>query len=82
MAATIRSTTASGVGPGQGSLVYESARAVDEYLQFHYAKEEDLLPFTCGPHEALRFPARLAALCEKHAPPTGSGSRYEYSDVI
>lgn len=68
----VRSTTASGVGPGQGSLVYESARAVDEYVQFHFADPDELLPFPCGPREALQFPARLAELCDKYAPKTSS----------
>lgn len=70
--AEVRSTTASGVGPGQGSLVYESARAVDEYVQFHFADPKDLLPFACGPHDALQFPARLAKLCDDYAPKTSS----------
>ena len=64
----MRSTTASGVGPGQGSLVYESSRAVDEYLQFHFADPKELLPFECGPVDALNFPARLAKLCDEWAP--------------
>jgi len=35
----VRSTTSSGVGePGGGSSVYESSKAVDEYLLFHYGK--------------------------------------------
>eukprot|EP00961_Rhodomonas_salina_P088437 1189221-Rhodomonas_salina.2 len=35
---SVRSVTAS------GSTVYESDRAVDEYLQFHYAPAEQLAP--------------------------------------
>jgi hypothetical protein len=37
-----RSTTSSGSG---GSAVYETSRAVDEYIQFHYADGPDLLPY-------------------------------------
>jgi len=37
--APVRSTTSSGVGePGGGAAVYESSKAVDEYLLFHYGK--------------------------------------------
>lgn len=31
-----RSTAASGVAPGGGAAVYESSRAVQEYLAFHF----------------------------------------------
>ena len=34
----IRSTTASGVAPGGGAAVYESSKAVDEYLLFHFGE--------------------------------------------
>ena len=34
--AAVRSTAASGVAPGGGAAVYESARAVQEYLAFHF----------------------------------------------
>lgn len=55
----VRSTTNSGSG---GSAVYESARAVDEYLQFHFATPQELAPIV-GPFvnaEALDFPALCA----------------------
>src|ERR1044072_590130 len=50
----VRSTTAS------GSQVYESKRAVDEYLLFHYGKHEDLMPYNTVPgiELALSFPQR------------------------
>jgi hypothetical protein len=35
-APAVRSTAASGVAPGGGAAVYESARAVQEYLAFHF----------------------------------------------
>lgn len=56
----VRSTTASGVG---GSAVYETQRAVDEYLQFHYASDDELLPFACGPKDALGFTKRMVDKC-------------------
>eukprot|EP00903_Cladosiphon_okamuranus_P013496 g12571.t1 len=52
-----RSTAAS------GSLVYEGERAVHEYLQFHFGKPGEVLPYDCGPKEALDFPKRCADLC-------------------
>lgn len=59
---TVRSTTDSGVA---GSSVYETDRAVDEYLQFHYAKSTDLMPYPedVAPSAALEFPQRCARLC-------------------
>ena len=38
--------------------VYETDRAVAEYLQFHYGSDEDLLPYANGPKEALDFASR------------------------
>lgn len=61
----VRSTAAS------GSQVYESKRAVDEYLLFHYGKPNDHLPHMIGPRSALNFPGRSAKLCSDHV----SGSR-------
>ena len=58
----VRSTTAS------GSQVYESKRAVFEYLFFHYGESEKLLPYTFGPKEALNFPSRCADVCIDRAP--------------
>jgi hypothetical protein len=59
---SVRSTTASGSG---GSAVYETGKAVDEYLQFHYADPSDLLPYPkeLVPSAALDFPERCAELC-------------------
>ncbi|GFR46879.1 hypothetical protein Agub_g8520 [Astrephomene gubernaculifera] len=58
-----RSTTSSA---GGGAAAYETKKAVDEYLQFHFAAPEDLLPYSNGPKDALMFTARLAQLCERH----------------
>jgi len=57
---SVRSTAAS------GSQVYESRRAVDEYLLFHYGKEEDLLPLRQGPRDALNFTERSVKICRDH----------------
>jgi len=57
--AAIKSTTSSGVGaPGSGPANYESSKAVDEYLLFHFA-----------PVRAGRAPcaARLTALARRRS---------------
>jgi hypothetical protein len=41
-----RSTTSSA---GGGTGAYETRRAVDEYLQFHYGRPEEILPYDVGP---------------------------------
>ena len=46
-----RSTTSSA---GGGAAAYETKKAVDEYIQFHFAAEEDLLPFAEGPKVGMR----------------------------
>ena len=48
-----------------GSTVYESAKAVDEYLQFHFAPEADLAPYVARfvAKEALEFPKQCAKEC-------------------
>ena len=47
--------------------MYETKRAVDEYLQFHLGDPKDVLPYGEGaPHQALRFTQRCADLCSKH----------------
>jgi putative 4-mercaptohistidine N1-methyltranferase len=38
--------------------IYETQRLVDEYLLFHYARPEEILPWDFGPREALGFPVR------------------------
>jgi len=58
----VRSTTAS------GSVVYESSRAVDEYLMFHFLPGNQLCPYELAPAAALDFPKRCADLCAQHAP--------------
>eukprot|EP00798_Chlamydomonas_sp_ICE-L_P012613 gene12613-15841_t len=58
-----RSTTTSAAG---GVSAYESSKAVDEYLAFHYGDDKDILSYYMGPMEALHFTARCAMLCEKH----------------
>lgn len=57
---TVRSTASS------GSQVYESKRAVDEYLLFHYGHSTDHFSFEGGPNEALNFPVRCASICNDH----------------
>ena len=38
--------------------VYESPRALGEYLLFHYGSEEEQFPWSDGPLDALGFPRR------------------------
>lgn len=38
--------------------VYETDKAVAEYLQFHFGRAEDILPYPEGPHSALEFAQR------------------------
>lgn len=45
-----RSTTSSA---GGGASAYETRKAVDEYLQFHYGRPEDLFPYSVGPKVGL-----------------------------
>lgn len=59
-----RSTTSSA---GGGAMAYETKKAVDEYLQFHFGMDKDILPYANGPKEALNFMGRCAQLCEKHS---------------
>ena len=66
---TVRSTTAS------GSQVYESSRAVHEYLLFHYGSAEEFIPFSCGPAEALSFPLRSAEIVSGLSSPSSPGDR-------
>lgn len=40
------------------SEIYESDRYVGEYLLFHYGEAKQILPWECGPVEALGFPVR------------------------
>lgn len=58
-----RSTTSSG---GGGSKAYETVKAVDEYLQMHYAKADEIFPYENAPKDAVDFPARCALLVERH----------------
>ena len=60
------STAATAPGAGGGPAAYETRRAVDEYLQFHFGAPDDILPYKDAPHTALRFPSRCADLCAKH----------------
>eukprot|EP00959_Pyramimonas_sp_CCMP1952_P165603 3461447-Pyramimonas_sp.AAC.1 len=63
---TVRSTASSGAVKGGGPAVYESSRAVQEYLCFHFLRDR-LIPFDCAPKNAIDFPKRCAELCKKHS---------------
>jgi putative 4-mercaptohistidine N1-methyltranferase len=38
--------------------LYETPKLLAEYLLFHYGKDEEVMPWTFGPKEALGFPVR------------------------
>lgn len=80
-AAAPRSTTSSGIVKGGGSAVYESAKAVDEYLLFHFAEASLLMPYEFGPREATAFPQRCAQLVAKHAK-KGSGKALDIGCAV
>ena len=61
------STTSS----SHGQDVYETDKAVAEYLMFHYAKPDELLPYAKGPVEALDFAEKTAILSAKWAEAVG-----------
>lgn len=49
--------------PARGSGVYETARALSEYLLLHYGEPNQVLPYPSGPENALNFPARCVSEC-------------------
>lgn len=56
------STTSS----AHSGAVYETSTAVSEYLQFHYGKPEDIMPYTAAegaPLSALQFAQRCVCRC-------------------
>ena len=55
----VRSTAAS------GSQVYESERAVNEYLLAHYGDVADQMPYDFGPKDGADLSGYLAKLCMK-----------------
>lgn len=60
----IRSTAAS------GSQIYDTARAVNEYLLFHYGditNEFLQMPYAFGPRDALRFTSRSSIMSLKNS---------------
>ncbi|CAI5743356.1 unnamed protein product [Peronospora destructor] len=64
---TVRSTTAS------GSTIYESERAVHEYLQFHYGEPSAVVPYSFAPRDALEFLPRTVEDCANLTPASQRG---------
>ena len=58
--ASTSSASLSTTSSAHSSAVYEDAKAVAEYLLFHFGKPADILPYKIGPHDALDFASRLA----------------------
>ena len=44
---------------------YESDSLLEQYLLFHYGTKKEILPYEFGPKDALHFPQRCVAWCEK-----------------
>ena len=40
---------------------YESKKLLSEYLLFHFGNQEEILPWSFGPHNSLNFPVRTVA---------------------
>lgn len=57
---SVRSTASS------GSKVYESKRAVYEYLLTHYGSTDDIMPYEFKQKDALNFTEHLSDLCTKY----------------
>lgn len=57
------STASTAAGSAGGVNLYETPTAVHEYLQFHFGTDSEILPYECGAHDALHFPARCADAC-------------------
>ena len=47
----------------QAVSFYETDAALSQYLLFHYGAEEDLMPYSFGPKDALHFPVRCVEEC-------------------
>ncbi len=43
--------------------IYESEKLLAEYLLFHYASADEILPYEFGPRGALEYPARCVSEC-------------------
>lgn len=46
--------------------IYETDKLLAEYLLFHFAKPEEILPWEFGPREALDYPVRVADYFSKN----------------
>lgn len=61
----VASGAASTTSSGHSGSVYESSKAVSEYLQFHFGSAKDLLPYADGPHSALNFASRCVPYLDR-----------------
>ena len=62
-------SAASTTSSAQGVGVYETEKAVSEYLMFHFGAPADILPYppSIAPHAALDFASRTARICSDAA---------------
>lgn len=76
MNSMVRSTASS------GSQIYESQRAVDEYLLFHFGKAGDIMPFPMRDMDfALNFTQRSANLTKEAVKVHGTGQLNRVLDL-
>ncbi len=51
--------------------VYETDKILAEYLLFHFAKPQEILPWKFGPREALDYPVRVVSHFSQNQVPRG-----------
>ena len=64
-AAAAASEALSTTSSGHSGSVYETDKAVAEYLMFHFGAPGDILPYAEGPHAALEFASRCVRRVEE-----------------
>lgn len=52
--------------------MYETERALSEYLLFHYGKDQDQMPWSIGPSDAVHYPLRCALMTAAFSGPCKS----------
>lgn len=52
---------------------YESDELLHQYLLFHYGEDHEVMPYSFGPKNALRFPQRCVSTCMEALDSEGGG---------
>ncbi|EFN59874.1 hypothetical protein CHLNCDRAFT_18766 [Chlorella variabilis] len=74
-----RSTTSSA---GGGAGAYETRKAVEEYLQFHFGQPDEVMPYNVGPKAGLPMHVLARApCCQAARPPAGEAGEATALDV-